>query len=549
MKKYIFLLLLSCSMAATSQTKHPAGFSPPFDFPLVLSGNFGEIRSNHFHAGLDFKTQGVSGKKVLAMGDGYISNVRVTHSSGYVLDVAYDTGYTTVLVHNQGFMPPVAQRVKDLQYEKESWEVGFKPEVNEYRVKAGQPIAWSGNMGYSFGPHLHLEVRETETGDRIDPLPFFKSGIKDTRPPQATGFMLFPQLGEGAVNGTTKPYPFQLNDRKHLEAWGVIGSGIRAYDYMDGVNNRYGVYQVTLIVDGKEVFTSTVDRFSSDEDRMINAWTYGQYMKSFLEPGNKLRMLRAMNDNRGLITIDEERNYHFQYILKDLYGNTSRYSFVVTGKKQEITPVHPKKEIYFAWDKVNFLKRPGLDLLVPRHQLYDNVVLNYSVRRDTNAVAFVYQLNDERIPLHGYADLQIGLLSRPVADMSKYYIARVSDKGKFSSAGGKYENGFMKTRIRELGTYTVAIDTIPPEITPVAKESWAKTQKVTYKIKEKETGIRSYRGTIDGEYALFALHIMSDRLVCELDPKRIKKGGTHELVITVTDNCGNESTVNDTFIW
>ena len=160
-----------------------ASFTPPFDFPIVFSGNFGEIRANHFHGGLDFKTGGTIGKPVRALADGYISRIRVTHGSGYVLDVAYDNGYSTINRHLSAFVGDVARRVEDLQYEKESWEVEITPEPDEYPVKAGQIIALSGNTGYSFGPHLHLDMIETATDEYIDPLPFFMNKVKDKTAP------------------------------------------------------------------------------------------------------------------------------------------------------------------------------------------------------------------------------------------------------------------------------------------------------------------------------------------------------------------------------
>lgn len=165
---YSFLLLATTGAQAQEET-----FTPPFDFPITFSGNFGEIRSNHFHGGLDFKTGGVIGKPVHALADGHISRIRVTHGSGYVLDVDYDNGYSTINRHLSAFTGDVARRVKELQYEKESWEVEVVPEPGEYPVKAGQVIALSGNTGYSFGPHLHLDMIESATGDYIDPLPFF----------------------------------------------------------------------------------------------------------------------------------------------------------------------------------------------------------------------------------------------------------------------------------------------------------------------------------------------------------------------------------------
>lgn len=525
-------------------------FTPPFDFPITFSGNFGEIRANHFHGGLDFKTGGTIGKPVRALADGYISRIRVTHGSGYVLDVAYDNGYSTINRHLSAFVGDVARRVEDLQYEKESWEVEITPEPDEYPVKAGQIIALSGNTGYSFGPHLHLDMIETATDEYIDPLPFFMDKVKDKTAPRAEGIMLFPQPGKGVVEGKQTRRAFPAHPTKPIIAWGLIGAGIRAYDYMDGVQNKYGVKAVILEVDGEEVFRSTVDRFAYEENRYINSWTHGQYMKSFIEPGNRLRMLQASNGNRGLVDINEERPYRFVYTLRDALGNISKVRFTVQGQKMIIAPVEHREKYALKWDKVNYLQEPGLELVIPKGMLYDDVLLNYSVRADSGDIAFTYQLNDTRIPMHGTCDLRIGLRRRPVEDMAKYYVAGVTARGGKYRIGGKYEDGVMKVRIRDLGTYTVAVDTVPPVITPLNQAQWGRTGKIIFKAKDKETGINTYRGTIDGKYALFGKpNSISGNLVCELDPKHVEKGGKHVVEMTVTDGCGNRTTGQFEFVW
>ena len=525
-------------------------FTPPFDFPITFSGNFGEIRANHFHGGLDFKTGGTIGKPVRALADGYISRIRVTHGSGYVLDVAYDNGYSTINRHLSAFVGDVARRVEDLQYEKESWEVEITPEPDEYPVKAGQIIALSGNTGYSFGPHLHLDMIETATDEYIDPLPFFMNKVKDKTAPRAEGIMLFPQPGKGVVEGKQTRRAFPAHPTKPITAWGLIGAGIRAYDYMDGVQNKYGVKTVILEVDGEEVFRSTIDRFAYEENRYINSWTHGQYMKSFIEPGNRLRMLQASNGNRGLVEINEERPYRFVYTLSDALGNTSKVRFTVQGQKTTIAPVEHREKYALKWDKVNYLQEPGLELVIPKGMLYDDVLLNYSVRADSGDIAFTYQLNDTRIPMHNACDLRIGLRRRPVEDVTKYYVAGVTARGGKYRIGGKYEDGVMKVRIRDLGTYTVAVDTVPPVITPVNQAQWGRTGKIIFKAKDKETGINTYRGTIDGKYALFGKpNSISGNLVCELDPKHVEKGGKHVVEMTVTDGCGNRTTEQFEFVW
>ena len=555
MKYPIFFSLLffigsvQSGYAQETDTDKPS-FIPPFDFPITFSGNFGEIRANHFHGGLDFKTGGTIGKPVRALADGYISRIRVTHGSGYVLDVAYDNGYSTINRHLSAFVGDVARRVEDLQYEKESWEVEITPEPDEYPVKAGQIIALSGNTGYSFGPHLHLDMIETATDEYIDPLPFFMNKVKDKTAPRAEGIMLFPQPGKGVVEGKQTRRAFPAHPTKPITAWGLIGAGIRAYDYMDGVQNKYGVKTVILEVDGEEVFRSTVDRFAYEENRYINSWTHGQYMKSFIEPGNRLRMLQASNGNRGLVEINEERPYRFVYTLSDALGNTSKVRFTVQGQKTTIAPVEHREKYALKWDKVNYLQEPGLELVIPKGMLYDDVLLNYSVRADSGDIAFTYQLNDTRIPMHNACDLRIGLRRRPVEDVTKYYVAGVTARGGKYRIGGKYEDGVMKVRIRDLGTYTVAVDTVPPVITPVNQAQWGRTGKIIFKAKDKETGINTYRGTIDGKYALFGKpNSISGNLVCELDPKHVEKGGKHVVEMTVTDGCGNRTTGQFEFVW
>lgn len=552
MDKLIYILLIVLTYVSFPSTVHAQDgiFSPPFDFPITFSGNFGEIRSNHFHGGLDFKTGGVIGKPVRALADGYISRIRVTHGSGYVLEVVYNNGYTTICRHLSAFANDMALRVEALQYEKESWEVEITPEPDEYPVKTGQVIAFSGNTGYSFGPHLHLDVLQTETGEYVDPLPFFKNKVKDTTAPRAQGIMLFPQRGQGVVNGSMKNQAFPLFPKKPVTAWGIIGIGICAYDYMDGVHNKYGVHTVILEVDGKEVFRSVVDRFSYDENPYINSWTYGQYMKSFIDPGNKLRMLHDCNGNRGLVTIDEERPYVFTYTLKDALDNTSKVNFTIHGKNMPIPSDDNHGKNVFAWNKVNYLQGPGLDLLIPKGALYEDAYLDYEVMADSGNVALTYQLSSKSIPLHKACRMSIELRSNPLSDTTKYYVAGVTSKGTKYNVGGRYENGRMEADIKRLATYTVAIDTVPPTITPVNISGWKRSGRIVVKAHDKETGIASYRGTIDGKYALFGkLNSISGELVCKLNPKYVKKGGKHMLEMTVTDGCGNTRTEHYEFVW
>ena len=535
--------LVSVPMALPAQEKSANPFISPFDFPLLLSGNFGELRANHFHGGVDFKTQGVVGKPIRCIADGYISRVTVTPGGyGQAVYITHDNGYTSVYGHLHRFMNGVQQVVEAYQYEHETFAVDLQFEADRFPLKQGEVFALAGNEGYSFGPHLHMEIRKTDTEEYIDPLQFYTDQLKDTTAPRATHVMLYPQVGKGVVNGSSRKKIISLSGQSPITAWGQIAAGIKAYDYMDGTSNNYGVRSVTLLVDSVEVFRSTVDGFLPDENRMINAWTdYEEYatrnswfMRSQILPGNTWRMLQA-DDERGVVTINEERPYRFCYVLEDLYGNRRTYGFVVQGKKQEVELLH-KGEHYLKWNQGNIVQQPGMSLVIPKGMLYEDVDLNCKVIADSLNISYDYQLNDKPVPLHGGCSLVIGVRNYPIADTSKYYVAR-KYKGRKSSAGGYFEDGFMFANIRELGTYSVAIDTVAPRIFPMNKPQW-KTGNIRFKIRDAETGIKDYKVYIDGKFVLFKFASKNATLSC-MHPDRIKRGMKHRMEVVVTDYCGN----------
>jgi len=545
-RSLIWASMLAWPLIVPAQEKPENPFISPFDFPLLLSGNFGELRANHFHGGVDFKTQGVVGKPIRCIADGYISRVTVTPGGyGQAVYITHSNGFTSVYGHLHKFMTEVEKVVEDYQYEHETFAVDLTFGPERFPLKQGEVFALAGNEGYSFGPHLHMEIRRTDTGEYIDPLQFYTDKVKDTTAPRATHVMLYPQAGKGVVSGSSRKKVVPLNGNQvPVTAWGKIAVGIKAYDFMDGTSNNYGVRTVTLLVDSVEVFRSTVDGFLPDENRMINAWTdYEEYatrgswfMRSQVLPGNTWRMLQA-DEEGGVVTINEERLYVFSYVLEDLYGNRRTYQFKVQGKEQPVEPIHKGKH-YLSWNRGNIVQQPGMALVIPKGMLYEDVDLNCKVIADSLNVSFDYQLHDRPVPLHAGCRLVIGVRNYPVADMSKYYVAR-KYRGRKASAGGYFEDGFMHANIRELGTYSVAIDTIAPRIIPLNKPQW-KTGNIQFRIRDAETGIKDYKVYIDGEFALFKFSSKNAKLT-SMHPSRIKRGGKHIMEVVITDYCGNET--------
>lgn len=542
-------------MSLMAQTPEPR-FGAPFDFPLYLSGNFGELRSNHFHGGLDFKTQGVVGKPLLAIADGYISKVTVTPGGyGNALYLTHDNGYTSVHGHLDRFLPEIAALVHKKQYEEQAFAVTLEFGPDEFRFRQGEVVAYAGNTGYSFGPHLHMEIRKTATNEPIDPLPFYKDKITDNIAPRATRIMVYgaPQRGKVALSKPLKGATeidgriivnCQLSIVNCMEAWGRISAAISANDYMNGTRNNYGVRYVRLYVDDRLVSSSDVDRFSFDENRLINSWTdYAEqrttgrwYMRASIAENNELRMLRA-DEQRGWVTIDEERDYHFRYELEDLYGNRSTYRFVVRGKRMEIPSRLPNYYYFMDASRDSRFYAQGFELWMPQGTLFDDVELDYDVMPSESEQAPIYQLTTTRIPLRRAAEITLPTHKSESVDGSKLYVARVDGKRR-TYCGGTYRYGRITANITELGSYTVCADTIAPKITPIGSTSWRKQGRIVCRIADGETGIRDYRGTIDGRWVLFKYSSKNARLTCDLRAEGIGPG-RHQVEIKVTDMRGN----------
>ncbi|MGL5937114.1 MAG: M23 family metallopeptidase [Phocaeicola sp.] len=540
-------LFFSLMQLQAQQTDKLPTFVAPFDFPLLLSGGFGELRTNHFHGGLDFKTQGVVGKPIRNIAAGYVSRAVVTPGGyGQALYVTHSNGYTSVYGHLLRFAAPIQKRIDSYQDEHEQFSVDLHFDPTEFPFEAGEIIAFSGNEGYSFGPHLHMEIRETESGNTIDPLQFYKDLIKDTTPPRASSIVIYPQPGRGVVDSLAVKKRILIEKiATPIQAWGDVGVGIEAFDYMDGTQNNYGVRKITLSLDNQVVFRSTVDKVYPTENRMINAWIdYEErqlkrrwIMQSYLLPGTNLHQLES-NETQGIITIDKERAYHLKYELEDLHGNCSSYTFTIQGKKQIVPPYLPIGIQMLNHKTGNVIQDFGIELVIPRGALYSDVDLNRKILQGTDTVARSYQLHDKPVPLYFPCSLRMRVPLSSVADSTQYYIAQIDKKGS-TSVGGTYQAGWVEGTISELGTYAVAVDSLPPRITPLNKKEWAKGN-IQFRIKDDETGIRSYKAYVDGKFVLFKYDLKSNRLLLK-HPQRLKAGKNRTLKLYVVDRCGNET--------
>ena len=542
-------------------------FTPPVDYDISLAGNFGEPRPNHFHGGLDISTDNVEGKVIYSIGDGYVSRItQGIDGFGNAVYVTHPEGYTSIYCHLKSFSPRIQAALRDYQYAHETNVPDARLSPLVCPVSQGQFIALSGNTGHSTGPHLHLEIHDTETWDMLDPYEFLNDHINDSVPPQAHGLMVRPMAGEGVFNGTAKKQTFGIAGyqmSQEFTAWGKVGFALWADDYMQGTYHHYGVRETILMLDGNIIFRSNVDRIPVNRNTFVNAWgdydhwrqTRRWYMKSYIEPGNQLSILSS-DSLRGIVNFNEERDYQFEYILRDFKGNESHYTFTVRGARQEIPqpemPIGPR----FLWNQTNSYSYPGeMQLVVPYGLLADDIILQPVVVRQPEKVSDRYSFYPVSCPLMAEGELMIRARLNNIgsdrilsseADPSKLYIR--SSIGKYM--GGDYQDGWVKGRISELCyAYSLDYDDEPPSIRSITNTQVA-SDVLRLNVSDAQSGVAAYKATIDGRFVVFNPQEKSSQVVCNLRESPIRRTGKqHQLLFTATDHCNNSQTFETSIIY
>lgn len=546
----IFILFASSSTSLSAQQ-----YRSPLNIPLFLSGNFGELRNNHFHSGIDLKTQSVINKPVYAIEDGFISRINIS-PSGYGLAIYVNhpkTGHTSLYAHLNKFPDYIEKYIKEEQYKKEVFRIDIKPDAAKFPVKKGDIIAYSGNSGSSGGPHVHFEIRDTKSENILDALAYYKDQIADNVAPDIRGVAIYPANGLGMVNGSANPTRLDIKKTKKgtelalpaIKAWGTIAFGVKAYDRMTKTANIYGVKIVRLFVDDKLVFKSDIKSFSFGDTRMLNSfvdfsdWRNRKsfFMKSFIEPGNTLPFYEAKGN--GYVDINENRTYNIRYELEDLYGNTSRYAFAVIGEIQKIVPPMVCS-LHMPWDHSNQFVRNDFSLMIDKGNLYSDVCFDFRQNVSNAYNSDIYTVNSTPIPLHKNGTMRIKIKNDSIANKKQYGIVQVNAKAD-SWIGGSYSNGFLQTSINELGKkYAIATDKTPPTISPVEEKLWTKQSAIKVRLSDNFSGIESFRGEVDGKFVLFTHDVKSSVYTYKFDD-RLTQGKTHQLVFKATDRCGNSS--------
>ncbi|SFH17545.1 M23 family metallopeptidase [Pedobacter insulae] len=553
---YVTAFILSAANCAAqkiySDHKYPlTDFRQPLDIsPPALAGSFGELRTNHFHSGIDFRTNQKIGYPVYAVADGYVARLRVQNSGfGLALYLNHSNGYTSVYGHLSRFNPKIGQEVKNIQYRNKRYEIDEFPNADLMPVRKGDIIAYSGNTGSSGGPHLHFELRDTKTEATINPQ-LLGIQIPDNIPPVITAMYVY-RLNEQPFNEFTPKQYFQvtgnngkynLNKVKTINLSGEVGFGIVATDKHNGMSGINGVYSIELALDGDIIYTSALERFSFENSRAINSHldypallTYKRSIqKSFVDPGNPLQIYSNLI-NQGRVSFNDGKLHQLQYILTDAKGNKSTLIFnVQADTKATITSPATPAEITFAFNKVNEFVNDEIKVVFPKGTLYNDLNFIYKKlpKPQTNAFSPIHQIQNNLTPLHLGFELSIKADSSLTKHQNKALIVNTNR----SSQGGTFENGYIKTTVKTFGNFFIAIDTIAPVIIPInlsQGKNMKNISKMTFKIKDNLSGIKSFNGYIDGKWILMEFDTKTATLWHTFDERT--SSGKHDLALQVVD--------------
>ncbi|MFI3292105.1 MAG: M23 family metallopeptidase [Rikenellaceae bacterium] len=544
---------------------------PVEDVAQLYSANFGELRPDHFHSGIDIKTDQVEGKRVVAVADGYVSRLGVSPTGyGLAIYVAHPNGTTSVYGHLSKFRPDIESRVQSERYasKQHSITLYFKP--GEFPVKRGDLIAYSGNSGSSSGPHVHYEIRESATQK---PINVIKKGIikpRDTRHPIFFNLHYFEidSVGGVAYSAPRKSYTvlnpstgqYQLNAKGNQIEVGRKGYFVvEVSDRKDDVTNTFGIYSLDAQIDGDPFFRYQMDGFTFDQTRYVNGVSgYAQKIGSRHEVIRLAQQERATSQfyptikERGVVRCDSAQIREVAIVITDDCGLESTLRFNIVGKRQPfVAKVDPSLKIAYA-DKPFGYRNDGLNIYMSDNVLYESIPFRaekmeprtLQIDSTVRVVSPIYRVLSDSIPLHKAISISIDV-DLPTADQSKATMGKISRTGWCSNAGGTYGGGKVTLSTRSAGEYFVAIDDTPPVVVPnfVEGANLSSSMSLSFDVRDNFSGVSKFNATIDGEWIALDLH--KGRITHKFVTP--PSGGEHTIKITVSDAKGNSTTLTRKF--
>ena len=538
-----------------AQEKSP-GFVSPVDHQIRLTGNFMELRPNHFHAGIDIKsTNGQSGDVIRNVFKGHISRIKVQSGSyGNALYIDHPNGYTSVYAHLQDFNDEIAAYVKDIQYSIESFEVDIYLPDTLFPVEQKTAIGTMGNTGRSFGPHLHFELRDTKSEHPVNP-ELLGIGPEDTSAPklESLHFHLLGKQGEVIkkevkyFNPNYKNYQL-YKDTIKLNAQ-QIGCGMQMFDRMDGSWNKNGIYSYKLLVDDSLEFSWRADEFSFEESKYINGfWDFERKeehgQKVYLFYRSECNSFSFYNSNGdGIIELSNSQARKVNILVSDLHGNESECEFHLIADK--VSETITMESAVQDCDTIQVLRAGYFEVILDENSLFTpaTIAVEYTKENISGMTCPSITIGNSRIPVKNRYRLSTRI---PEEDIEKWTMVKRANNGKLKQFGGDTLGGRFVCLLDELGIFSMYKDTTPPTIRPVSFSSEFKTP---WKIEIKDNLVADglardlyYKATINGEWIRMRYDAKNNMLLFD-DADKLPDGMKY-LDLTVIDHCGNVASYN-----
>lgn len=566
---YTFAFIFVCALRLFAVEKDSLRglFDLPMDHQQILSGTFAELRPAHFHAGVDFKTQGVVGKKIYSPASGYISRISVAHGGyGKAVYITHDNGYTTVYGHLDQFAPRVDSLIRTVQYKNEDYRATLDLPRDSVRVERGELIAYSGNTGGSGGPHLHYEIRRTQDNVPLNPL-LFGNEVKDNQAPYIGGIYFINLDGQDTINRINSPRAIHFGTAQYhptVKASGKVGILVRAHDTADGAYNHNGFYSMRMYVNGKKAYGVTLDHFPMEHTKQIELHTLYDYYairrvhltKCYVEPHNELTIYDEDIEREAVLDMSNDTRYDIRIEVGDVHGNVASREFTLVGDdsatktsvRATATNDGGDAVLLFRSGKENKIIYRTFQADFPRGIFYKDTQVGFCA-----VDSMTYRISCTGVPLTGAFTVSFDVSDVDSTMRSKTFVARPwkDKKGQihYSMMGGYVKGDRLYLSTTSFGEFTVACDTVPPVIT---RGNWQegsrlKTQRMTMYIRDTGIGLDTYKAYVDGRWVLMEYEYKQRRLTLHTDREGIT-AGRHTLRLVVRDAAGNESVYEGVFV-
>jgi len=568
--RILVIVFLLCSEMLTAQVFPPAVypkgyFRNPLAIPIDLSGNFGELRPNHYHMGLDLKTKARENQPVYAAADGYVARIKIEPAGfGRALYINHPNGYTTLYAHLNDFNPQLEAWVKEQQYKQQSWRIFLEPPASLFPVKKGDFIAYSGNTGGSQAPHLHFEVRRSADDVNLNPLLFglpladnvppriLRMGIYDrTKSIYEQSARLFPAKATGGTKYTATPELINVSSPS-------ISFAIGAFDTHTGSTNLNGIFESILYVDEQPVAAFQMDNISYNDTRYLNAHIDyrtkaggGPWLQQLFDLPGYINSIYRNIKNNGVVDLSDGAIHTVRIEVKDTYLNTStlycRVQYKPGAASATTTPSADNPMFYPLM--LDGFEKENCEFFIGERCLYDSVHIRYARAATANpqAVSALHSIGASYIPLQEAFLVRVQPVKLLTPEQQQRTIMQWTSGAKKDVQKVEWQNNWASARFRDFGSYMLLVDQEPPSIVPIGFTDGAdlsKATRIAFTVNDNNNKFKNVKPMLDGKWLRFT-NDKGRTFIYRFDEQC--PPGKHDLTIYAEDEAGNATTKTFTF--